>query len=195
MPVSYNCLGGTVEEPRKWHRLDPTGRRPDQELVGRWCKFTAPYTSPRTCSSCPAYRGVRYDGSPATGLTAAGDPYALSDAEYRRWQETQEYILETDDFQALDRFAMFVLEGIGDQALRRMGDPGALDRRAAYMRDWYAAHADEVRAQRRAGRSDRQREKTRERVARLRAKQKAAKEVTPDSIRTRGAGRNKYRGE
>lgn len=179
MPVSYNCLGGTVEEPRTWYRLDPTGRRPDQELEGRWCKVTTPYTSPRTCSSCPAYRGRKFDGEVATGLTPAGEPYALSAAEYKRWQETSEYILETDDFLALDRFEAFVLEGIGDQALRRMGDPGALERRAEYMRRWYAAHADEVRARRRVTRaSGHQREKTRERTARWRAKKKA--EATKD---------------
>lgn len=146
--LSYRCLGGTPEDPHEWWRISRSGRRPDERVEGRICKRKEPYTAPSACSSCPAYRGRRYDTSIATGLYPDGEPYALSSSEYAAWQRAMDLALEHDDFSGIARFEVRMEAGIGDQTLRRIGDPDALDRRAAYMRGYRKGRSrtDEDRA-------------------------------------------------
>lgn len=132
------CLGGTREEPREWIRIRPGGVLEHQ--AGRVCDRTEPRTSRPYCSPCPAYRGKRTDTTRATGLYPDGEPYALSVAEHAAYEVAIAAALEDDDFSLIAAWESRLAEGIGDQALRRIGDPDALERRAAYMREYRKAH-------------------------------------------------------
>jgi len=128
-----SCLGGSPEAPRGWVRLTVDGRI--EHHAGRVCNRTHPLTNRRFCSPCPAYRGIRTDSSTATGLYPDGTPYGLSAHEYDEYGAALVAMLEDDDpapFAAWESR----LTGIGDRTLREIGDPDALDRRAAYMRDY-----------------------------------------------------------
>lgn len=151
-----SCIAGSVERPRPWIRF--AGGEP-QELEGRWCDRTEPYTNRRKCSSCPAYRGVRYDGSVATGCAPNGDPIGLTVPEYADWRDAQEEALLEDDFSLLASWQERMNGGLGERALRDIGDPDASDRWASYMRDYRDRNPEYV---------DRNREQSRERMRRYR---------------------------
>ena len=136
------CIAGTVEKPLPWIRFRGGEA---VELDGRWCDRLQPYTNRRSCASCPAYRGVRWDGSVATGLAPNGDPIGLRPDEYAAWQAAQDAALIDDDFAPLGRFADRVAGGMGTQALARIGDPDALETLAVRVRDWRAANPDRAR--------------------------------------------------
>lgn len=91
-------------------------------------------TNRRACSPCPAYRGIRSDTSPATGLWPDGTPYGLAAREHVEYEAALTAALEDDDFGPITAWETRLAEGIGDRTLRELGDPDALDRRAAYMR-------------------------------------------------------------
>ena len=133
-----SCLGGNPDEPREWIRLTVDGRIELQ--AGRICNRTRPGTARAFCSPCPAYRGVKTDTTRATGLYPDGSPYALSIAEHEAYEVALAAAIDDDDFSAIGAWETRLAEGIGDQALRRIGDPDALERRAAYMRDYRRAH-------------------------------------------------------
>lgn len=153
------CLAGTVDAPRRWVRFvagEPV------ELEGRHCTRQQPFTNRQQCSSCPAYRGIRYDGSQATGITPSGDPIGLSVDEHKRWEAAQEAQFIDDDTGPIVMWQERMAGGMGDRALRFIGDPDASDRWASYMRDYRARMTDDQ--------LDRQRAATRERVRRHRAR-------------------------
>lgn len=141
LEATMACIGGTVEEPRPWIRF-----KSDQEerLDGRWCDRQQPFTSRRSCSSCPAYRGVRWDGTIATGIAPNGALVALTEDEYREYQAATEASFDGDD----GPWRIFISrleEGIGERALREIGDPDAQAAHAAYMRDYRKRMPDDVR--------------------------------------------------
>lgn len=146
-----SCIAGTVEKPLHWVRFR-AGEA--VELEGRICDRIQDFTSRRSCSSCPAYRGVRWDSSQATGVAPNGDPMGLTVDEYGRWTDAQEAALIEDDFAPMARFTDQMSGGMGLQSLARIGDPDALDTLAQRQREQRAKdpeHAKELRreAQRR----------------------------------------------
>lgn len=140
------CLGGSREHPRQWVQLRADGTVELHE--GRICDRVHPLTNRRYCSPCPAYRGTRTDTSTATGLWPDGTPYALAAGDYELYERAATAALEDDDFSLFALFEARVSEGIGDQALRRIGDPDALERRANYMRVWRQGRPDSTNADR-----------------------------------------------
>lgn len=149
------CLGGTRDEPRVWMHY-----RADGEVVrqnGRICtgkRLANPHTSRRACAECPAFRGLRWDGKVANGMSPDDRPHGLTVEESARW-EAAVFAAELDDdwepmfaFMARQERELIelgdgrhaVVPGIGERGLRRIGDPGALDRHAEKMREWRAAH-------------------------------------------------------
>ncbi len=134
-----SCIAGTVSDPLPWVRLRADGTI--EQHVGRWCKRTADWTSKRQCSSCPAYRGNRLDGTTSTGIGPDGLPYGLRQAEHELYEAALEAALD-DDFSLIAAFETRLADGVGDQVLRKLGDPDALDRRAAYMRDYRKGRPD-----------------------------------------------------
>lgn len=157
------CIAGTVDNPKRWVRFR-AGEPEEHE--GRWCDRIEPHTSRASCSSCPAYRGARWDGTHATGIAPNGDLIGLSAAEYDAWQKATELADEDDDFSLLRLFFAGIEGGVGERTMRDNGDPDAQDRWAGYMRSYRAGMREEQLAQ--------QREATRVRVARHRAAKKAA---------------------
>lgn len=158
-----SCLGGTPDEPRRWFRYQQGEAVP---MDGRHCTRTHPFTSRRVCSSCPAFRGTRSDGTLATGLFPSGEPYGLRPDEHEAYQAAVDAALFDDDFSLVGLFEARMLEGIGDKTLLRIGDPDALARRAEYARKYRKQRGNAP-----------DREATRERVRRLRARRKAAGNV------------------
>lgn len=158
-----SCLGGTREEPKTWVRF----RALEQEHIeGRWCDREQPFTSRRSCSACPAYRGTRWDGSTASGIAPNGDVVALSLPEYEEYERALEASFEDDDFSLLRMLLDKLDGGIGQRTMREAGDPDAQDVWSRYMRAYRTRMSDEQRA--------RQRETTRLRVARHRAAKRAS---------------------
>lgn len=140
-----SCLGGTREEPRDWVRISPDGE--ETPMTGRFaCNVVGPRTSRRKCSGCPAYRGIRRDGSTATGLAPDGTPYALRPAELEQYRAALEAALVDDDFDGIAAFEARMTEGIGDRTLLQLGDPGALDRLASRVRGWRSRNRDRAKA-------------------------------------------------
>lgn len=155
------CIAGTVERPRQWVRFaagEPV------EMDGRWCDRKEPFTARAQCSSCPAYRGVRYDTSLATGVAPSGDPVGLTMSEYVDWRDAQEEALIDDDFSLIAAWQDRMLAGIGQRALRDIGDPDATDAWNKYMRTYRARNPDYA---------ERNREQTR---ARMRARRAVCKQ-------------------
>lgn len=161
------CIAGTVESPKRWVRFR-AGEPEEHE--GRWCDRTEPHTSRASCSSCPAYRGTRWDGTHATGIAPSGDLIALSAGEYDAWQKATELADEEDDFSLLRLFFAGIEGGVGERTMRDNGDPDAGDRWAAYMRGY--------RERMREDQLERQRETTRLRVQRHRERQRASCNVS-----------------
>jgi hypothetical protein len=152
------CLGGTRDEPRIWWRYNANGDF--VRVEGRICQNDAKrYANPRTsrtkCAMCPAFRGVRANGTAANGCAPNGDPIGLSSAEHGRYQLALEAALD-DDMEPLFAFersrereaiqrtdgTWHVVPGWGEATLLRMGDPDATERRAAYLREWRKTHPD-----------------------------------------------------
>jgi hypothetical protein len=136
-----SCIAGTVEKPKKWIRFVASEA---VEVEGRWCDRTQPFTNRRACSSCPAYRGVRWDGSLATGVAPNGDPVGLSPQEYDAWQVAQDAALIDDDFGPIGLFAD-QMTGIGVRSLARIGEPEAQATQARYMRGWREANPERAK--------------------------------------------------
>jgi hypothetical protein len=153
------CLGGTYEHPKPWMRHWPDGRV--QRIDGRICtdkkRLLNPHTSRRSCAGCPAFRGLRWDGTVANGLGTDNEtPVGLSIDESARYEEAMDAALIEDDYEPLfgwlsrqDRELVtnpdgthHVIVGIGERGLRRIGDPGATERAAAYMREYRKSHPD-----------------------------------------------------
>jgi hypothetical protein len=117
-------------------------------------RYNNPRTSRRLCAECPAFRGLRYDGKVANGLNVLDDPIGLTLEEHERYEAAMDALNFDDDFGPLGLFLSrqerelvehsdgthHVIAGIGEQGLRRIGDPDALDRHAERMRAWRAAH-------------------------------------------------------
>ena len=159
-----SCLGGTAEEPRVWVRYYSDGRT--EEVDGRICtgyRKASAHTSRRLCAACPAFRGLRWDGTVSNGLSVDGlTPFGLSRDEAARYEaaiEAQQF--DGDDeplfvwYGRQDRELVTnsdgthrVFVGIGERGLRRIGDPDAVDRYAALRREWRAAHPGEDKRQR-----------------------------------------------
>jgi len=151
-----SCLGGTTKEPKTWFRYYPDGR--DERTDGRVCNRTEvwqQHTSRRSCSACPAFRGLRWDGTVANGLgTDQMTPMGLSPDEHKRYQaaiDAQQYDEDPELLWAWygrqDRELVTnpdgthrVNVGIGERGLRRIEDPDAVDRYNARQREWRAAH-------------------------------------------------------
>lgn len=131
------CLGGTLEDPRRWLRIK--NGEVTEDVTGRVCTREEPYTTRRACTSCVAYRGRERNGLVATGLQPNDEPYALRPIEWERYQEALEATFD-DDFSLLGAWITRMREGIGDRITARSGDPDALDRLAARAREWQAAH-------------------------------------------------------
>lgn len=163
-----SCLGGTPAQPLPWIRFRAGGV--EERIEGRWCERQQPFTSRQSCSSCPAYRGVRWDGTTATGLAPNGDLIALRADEYAQLVIAREKAFEDDDFSLLGALYARLEGAVGERTMRENGDPDAQDRWAAYMREYRARMDQEQR--------DRAREKTRQRVARHRARRRAACNVS-----------------
>ena len=102
------CLGGTPGDPRHWRRQQGDERTIE---IGRICRTVrrryplrstiAPDrdTKASFCSGCPAYRGIRTDGTVANGITAGGDDwYALSDDEYSAFVVAEKAREDDDDY-------------------------------------------------------------------------------------------------
>jgi hypothetical protein len=139
------CLAGTKEEPRKWVRFK-NGQPIHME--GRWCERALPWTSRRSCSPCPAYRGVNVFGQRVTGLAPNEDPIALSADEYERYEAAIEATYD-DDFSLYCAFLDRLREGVGERTMREHGDPGAQDRWAAYIRGYRQRMSDEQKERQR----------------------------------------------
>lgn len=151
-----SCLGGTTKEPRIWYRYYPDGR--DERTDGRVCNRTEPWqqhTSRRSCAACPAFRGLRWDGTVADGLgTDRLSPFGLSPDEHRRYQEAVEQQIYDDETWLMEVWyarqerelvtrpdgTHQILPGIGQRGLRMVGDDDALERDAAKSRAWRQAH-------------------------------------------------------
>lgn len=142
------CIAGTRQQPREWIRIRPGGVLEHHE--GRVCDRVKPMTSRSYCSPCPAYRGTRSDTTQATGLWPDGEPYALTPDELAQYETAIEAALEDDNFDLIAAWETRLTEGIGDQSLRLIGDPAALERRAAYMRAWRKGRPDPTNAARQA---------------------------------------------
>lgn len=136
------CIAGSVERPRTWIRF-ASGEPVTQE--GRWCDRLQPFTNRTSCASCPAYRGIRYDGSVATGVTPSGDPVGLTPSEHEAWQLAQDAMLIEDDFSRIGAWLDRMNASMGTQALARIGEPEALAVLADRVRDWRANHPDRAR--------------------------------------------------
>jgi len=151
-----SCLGGTTKEPNTWFRYYPDGR--DERTDGRICNRVSPReqrTSRVACSGCPAFRGLRWDGTVANGLgTDQMTPTGLTPDEHKRYQaalmangidedpeplwawyrrQDRELVTNPDGTHS-------VFVGPGERTLRRIGDPDALERYAARQRDRRSAH-------------------------------------------------------
>ena len=169
-----SCLGGTPDDPKPWYRYRPDGSV--ERILGRWCARTNPRTSRRTCASCPAFRGLRWDGQVATGIV--GDqPYGLSESEHEAYTAALNEAFIEDDFLPLRAFlssmesevvetrtGRAVVAGIGARGMRAIGDPDALEAEARRMAAYRAAHPDYAA---------RNRERTRERMRALRASRRS----------------------
>lgn len=156
------CLGGTVEEPRIWWRLGEDGYI---RVEGRICDRESPRTSKTACWACVAYRGPTVPPRPY--FNPDGDPYAMSDLEHDRYDDAVEATFD-DDFgplaMLLDQIRARTegAQAIGDQALRRIGDPDALARDVARHQAWRLANPEAARRlNREAVRSWRGRNRTR----------------------------------
>jgi len=152
------CIGGTPDAPNVWV-LFRGGK--EQKIDGRWCDRVQPYTNRRRCSACPAYRGIRWDGTVATGMAPNGDLVALGVDEYAEYQSATEASFDGDDG-PWHLFMARLEEGMGARALREIGDPDAQDRWSGYMRSYRARMSDDQK--------ERQRATTRDRVRRFRAR-------------------------
>lgn len=141
------CLGGTKEQPREWIRIRAGGIL--EHHAGRVCDRTHHLTNRAYCSPCPAYRGRRTDTTIATGLWPDGEPYALSTGELAQYEAAMDAALD-DDFDLIAAWETRMAEGIGDRTLREIGDPGALERRASYMRAYRRGRNDPTNAARQA---------------------------------------------
>lgn len=159
-----SCIAGTVEKPLRWVRF--TAGEP-VELEGRWCDRIQPFTNRVACSSCPAYRGTRYDGSEATGVAPSGDPIGLTVDEHERWQAAQDAALIEDDFSLLGAWQERMAGGPGERALRDIGDPDAAERWAGYIADWRKANPDRAKE---LNRAHARAYRARKRVSKLRQK-------------------------
>lgn len=155
------CIAGKQEDPREWIRF--VGGEPVPQY-GRPCTRTQWRTDRLACSSCPAFRGRRWDGTTATGLNVDGSPYGLTADEYQRWAAAMEVALIEDDFTQVARFEDSMMGEVGERTLRMIGDPEATERWAEYHRAYRRRMDDAQR--------ERQREATRRRVARWRAKRR-----------------------
>lgn len=142
------CLGGTPADPHPWVRLTADGA---ETIRGRICNRANPRTSPRKCASCPAFRGIRRDGTLATGMAPDGEYYGLTPEEHVQYEAAIE-ARDEDDWEPMTLFdqrmsreieiigGKRVVTHFGDRALRAIGDPDALERWAGYMREYRAAH-------------------------------------------------------
>lgn len=147
------CLGGTVEEPRRWVRYNATGEW--EEGSGRSCKRTVPWTtvagdrfrSAWTCGSCVLYRGFTR-GRRATGLNPLTDePVVLSLDERTAYLAAQEEAEENGGEWGplMIRFvARMNGELYGLRSLRLAGEVDAQDEWAARMRDYRRDHPEYV---------------------------------------------------
>lgn len=145
------CLGGTVEGymsprypdtgPLRWTRYYPDGRIEEGE--GRTCKRTAPWASPRTCSSCVLFRGTDSWGVEHVGLTVADEPTVLSADERAMYEAAQAAAFDDDNFVPMDRFVRRMRGEVwGVRRLALAGDPDAQAERAAEMRAYRADHPE-----------------------------------------------------
>jgi hypothetical protein len=137
------CLGGTPEKPRTWWRYVTASWDPNDMATGihgRTCDREKEVTNRRFCSSCPAYRGRHWNGKDLlTGMTLDGGILALSDDERERfldlWEESEDPFTD----QRVQAFRDYLVNGrtgaYGDETLRRIGDPDALARDAAKVRE------------------------------------------------------------
>lgn len=150
------CLGGTEKEPRLWVRYYPDGRT--DRVDGRICtgkRRANPHTSRRSCAACPAFRGLRWDGTVANGLgTDEMTPMGLTVDEWERYEAAlMSKEIDDDDeplwawYSRQDRELKTnsdgthrVLVGIGERGLRKIGDPDAIDRYNARQREWRSSH-------------------------------------------------------
>jgi len=131
---------------------------PDERVErtnGRVCSRTNPHTSRRGCAACPAFRGLRWDGTVADGLgTDHVSPFGLSLDEHSRYQQAVEQQVYDDETWLMDLWYSrqerelhqradgrhYITVGIGQRGLRAIGDPDVMDRDAARSREWRAAH-------------------------------------------------------
>jgi hypothetical protein len=164
------CLGGTREAPRNWVRVLAAGE--PERHDGRICDRTHPLTSRTYCAPCPAYRGLRRDGSRSTGLYPDGTPYGLSADSFERYEAALVAMLDDDEVLPFAVWEARELEGIGAHTLRELGDPDATEAWAAHLRAYRQRHPDH---RRRADRPDRT---NAERQRRWRERHRT---VTPDS--------------
>ena len=140
------CIAGSVDRPAPWVRFihgEPVGLR------GRICERVQPWTSKRACSSCPAFRGERWDTSIATGVAPDGEtPLGLTLDEFRAYADALERKLVDDDdvpFAAWsDRMAANVPVGLQRRA-HLLGDPDAQAVLAGRVRSWRAANPERAR--------------------------------------------------
>ena len=151
-----SCLGGTAEEPKAWMRYFPDERV--ERINGRVCtgkRFTNPHTSRSGCAACPAFRGLRWDGTVADGLgTDRMSPFGLSLDEHKRYQEAVDQQIYDDETWLMQLWYSrqerelhqrpdgrhYILTGIGHRGLLMIGDPDALDQHAATAREWRTSH-------------------------------------------------------
>lgn len=166
------CIAGTVDSPRRWVRF---AHGQPVRMEGRWCDRAQDFTSRRTCSSCPAYRGIDIFGQLVTGMAPNGEPLGLTADEYAAYEAAVEASFD-DDFSLMRAWFDRMDAGVGERALREHGDPDATDRWAAYMRGYRERMDDEQRERDR----DRRREYMRDYMRRRRA---AARDIpTPGRI-------------
>jgi hypothetical protein len=127
--------------PLRWTRYYPDGRIEEGE--GRTCKRTAPWASPRTCSSCVLFRGTDSWGVEHVGLTVADEPTVLSADERAMYEAAQAAAFDDDNFVPMDRFVRRMRGEVwGVRRLALAGDPDAQAERAAEMRAYRADHPE-----------------------------------------------------
>lgn len=164
------CLGGDPVDPRArgeawfdnlpriwvWYDADESTTEMEGRICTRGPQKKRKHTSPATCSSCIAYRGLRENGTVADGLDGSHTrPVALSLDEDRRYRAAVELANYEDDWSLLAVFfsrqertvevgpdgRRRIMAGTGERTRRLVEeDEDAIARHAASLRDWRAAH-------------------------------------------------------